>query len=57
MGVYKQGFPASPEIMIFQTSNHPFFENIHFLKLYNYSHISENKGFVLDLLLAARAHM
>lgn len=57
MGVYKQGFPASPENMLFQTSNHPFFVNIHFLKWYNYSLISENKGVVLDLLLAARAHM
>lgn len=45
-----------PQRTDFQTSEHPFFGNIYFLKRVNYSLISENKGFLPDLLVAARVH-
>lgn len=54
---HKKGSPTSSENRLFQTSDHPFFGNIYFFKRVNYSLISENTGFLPDLLVAARLPM
>lgn len=55
--MHKKASPASSANRLFQTSDHPLFGNISFFKRANYSLISENKGFMLQLLMADRLHM
>lgn len=52
-----QSSPTPPRNRLFQSSGHPFLGHVCFFRRADYRLILGNKGFTLDLLMAARVRM